>query len=40
MKPIEINRVKKWDVEKILNKRKNKESGKVSGIMEGIYSRK
>ena len=39
MKLVEVNKVEEWEVEKILDKIKNQGSGKVSGVMERIYSR-
>ncbi len=37
-KPIEIEGVKEWEVEKILNKKKNKKVVRqVSSVMEGIH---
>jgi len=39
VKLVEVNKVEEWEVEKILDKIKNKGSGKVSGVMERIYSR-
>jgi len=39
VKLVEVNKVEEWEVEKILDKRKNKGSGEVSGVMERIYSR-
>ena len=38
-KPIEIKGVQEWEIEKILNKRKNKRSGQIFSAMEGVYSR-
>jgi len=35
-KPIEIEGVKEWEIEKILNQ---KRSGQVFSMMEGVYSR-
>ena len=37
-KPVEVEGVEKWEVEKILNK-KNKRSRKILSMMEGVYSR-
>jgi len=39
VKLVEVNKVEEWEVEKILDKIKNQESSKVSGVMERIYSR-
>ena len=36
VKPVEIEEVKEWEVEKILNKRKVRE---VSGMIKEVYSR-
>jgi len=33
VKPVEFKRVKEWEVEKILNKRKNKKGSKVFSII-------
>ena len=38
-KTIEIKGVQEWEIEKILNKRKNKRSGQIFSAMEGVYSR-
>jgi len=37
-KPIEVEGVEEWEVEKILNK-KNKENREVLSEIEGVYSR-
>jgi len=38
VKPVEVDEVEKWKVEKILNK-KNKRSYKVLSIIKEVYSR-
>jgi len=38
VKPVEVNRVEEWKVEKIEQK-ESKGNSKILGIMEGIYSR-
>jgi len=38
VKPVEMDEVEEWKVEKILNKR-NKGSCEVLGVVERIYSR-
>ena len=38
-KPIEVEGAKEWEVEKILNKKKNKRSREVLSIVESIHSR-
>jgi len=40
VKPVKINRIKEWKVEKILNKKKDKKSCEVLGTLKRIYSRK
>jgi len=38
VKPVKINEVEEWEVEKFLNK-KNKRSSEISSTIEGIYNR-
>jgi len=38
MKPVEVEAVKEWEVEKIL-KKKSKKNDKVLNAIEGVYSR-
>ena len=38
MKPVEVEAVKEWEVEKIL-KKKSKKNDKVLNTIEGVYSR-
>jgi len=38
-KPVEVEEIEEWEVEKILNKKKNEGSRKIPDIVEGIYSR-
>jgi len=39
-KPVKVDRVKEWEVKKILNKRKSMRSNEVFSVLEGIYCRK
>ena len=39
-KLIEVEGVEEWEVEKILNKRKNKGSREVFGLIERVHSRR
>ena len=36
-KPVEVEGVEEWKVEKILNKKKDEGSGKIFNKVEGIY---
>ena len=39
-KPVKVDRVKEWEIKKILNKRKSMRSNEVFSVLEGIYCRK
>ena len=39
VKPVKVEEVKEWEVEKNIKQKKSKESNKVFSTMEGVYSR-
>ena len=39
-KPVEVEGVEEWKVEKILNKKKNKRGREVLGAVEKVYGRR
>jgi len=39
VKPVKIEEVKEWEVEKNIKQKKSEESSKVFSTMEGVYSR-